>query len=42
MAIETDIPEAWINRDMLRIKAHLRTLREHADGFIDEVRRKLA
>jgi hypothetical protein len=42
LAIETDIPEAWINRDMLRIKAHLRTLREHADEFIDEVRRKLA
>lgn len=42
LAIKADVPEAWVNRDIARIEAHLRTLREHADEFIDEVRRKLA
>ncbi len=40
-AITTDVPAEWNNDSLLKINRHLRTLREHAAEFAQEVQRIL-
>ncbi len=40
--ITADIPESWRGNDLPTIVDHLRGLREHADDFIEALRRRLA
>jgi hypothetical protein len=41
-AIRNQIPEMWRNDNLPRIESHLRRMRDHADEFIELIRRVLA
>jgi hypothetical protein len=41
-AMRASVPESWANPDWLKVEAHLRAMREHADEFVESVRRRLA
>jgi HipA-like kinase len=41
-AVRASVPESWANPDWLRIEAHLRVVRQHADEFVESVQRRLA
>jgi hypothetical protein len=41
-AIRNQIPETWRNDNLARIESHLRRVRDHADEFIELIRRVLA
>jgi len=40
--IMADVPAEWNNDSLIKVERHLRTMRDHAAEFSEEVRRFLA